>query len=85
MHYDMLVKQNFTDKQGNVTEYALWRLKASQSSRVVRYRMAFTPNGSLKPIILHNNCLKNGQGNGVRQLMADFKKDIARWKRKQVR
>jgi len=94
MKAKILVREKFTDEDGNLIEYVVWNVPRSHlHPEGVRYRMAFIPRGTEKPAVLYDNHHPKGHHkhisgveevysySNVHQLMIDFHKDISRWKK----
>ncbi len=95
MKAKLLLKQKLTDSDGDLRELVVWMVPVNDRyPEGVRYRLAFVPRGHRLPRVLYDNHHPKGHHKhienkesafgfvDVRQLIEDFAKDIAIWKRK---
>jgi hypothetical protein len=82
-----------TDEDGDIREFVVWEVVVDgKYPEGVKYRLAFIPRGARRPAVLYDNHHPKGHHkhlealespyafSGVEDLMADFERDIARWK-----
>ena len=97
MKAKLLVREKFTDQDGDLTELVVWKLQPSRLYREgIRYRFAFVPRGHRGPAILYDNHHPKGPHRhlddlelpylfvGVDRAIIDFKTDVALWKRRRI-
>ncbi len=90
----LLLRDKFTDEDGDLHEWVVWRVPFDRLYREgVRYRLAFIPRGMGKPAVLYDNHHPKGHHkhledleqpylfSTIAQLRADFAKDVSLWKK----
>jgi hypothetical protein len=88
-----LIRKKLTHEDGSVTEVVVWRIPSdARRSEHVRYRMAFIPRNHKRPAVLFDNHDPKGHHkhvdgvedrypfSDVSALIADFDKEVERWK-----
>lgn len=98
MRASLLLKDKFTDEQGDLFEWVVWKVPFDRLYRQgVRYRLAFVPQGMGRPAVLYDNHHPKGHHkhledleqpylfSGIDQLLTDFGKDVGLWKKARER
>jgi hypothetical protein len=88
-----VIRRKLTDKEGNITEVVVWRVPADTSGAArVQYRLAFIPAGRGRACVIFDNHHPKGHHKhvdgvessysftDVEGLVADFEREIERWK-----
>ena len=94
----LLLREKLTDAEGDMLELVVWQVpKGKKYPEGVRYRMAYVPQGSEDAAVVYDNHHPKGHHKhisaeekpysfkGVQRLLADFKKDVKKWKDKKRR
>ena|SRR5438309_1279921 len=90
----LLLRQKFTDEDGDLMEWVVWKVTTGPLYREgVRYRLAYIPREMVEPAVLYDNHHPKGHPkhledleqpyhySGIDQLLADFKNDVQLWKK----
>jgi hypothetical protein len=90
----LLLRDKFTDEDGDLLEWVVWKVPISPLYREgVRYRLVFIPRGMGKPAILYDNHHPKGHHkhladleqpylfSTIAQLRVDFAYDVSLWKK----
>jgi len=93
MRAKLLLRDKFTDRDGDLLERVIWSVPTSRLYREgIRYRLAFIPRDIGKPVVLYDNHHPKGHHkhleeleqpylfSTIAQLRADFENDINVWK-----